>query len=140
MLKYIGELAKTTDERAMNSEEARMLQDLAFPVVEHEVVIPLPSSNLLSIPIVSFYVTVKNGNGEMAYSRQATRRRMIPATSPAEPDNWMDVLRQIQVWVWNGNIKLVSLGSSGAQRNRYFLKRLRYDLGRHHRQNKKKAE
>ena len=46
----------------MNSEEARMFENLAVPVVDHDVEIPLPdgNGNLLSLQIVSFYVSLKN--------------------------------------------------------------------------------
>ena len=61
----------------MNSEEARMFENLAVPVVDHDVEIPLPNGNgnLLSLPIVSFYVSYKGENGDMVFGRKATNPR-----------------------------------------------------------------
>ena len=121
----------------MNSEEARMFENLAVPVVDHDVEIPLPdgNGNLLSLQIVSFYVSLKDENGDMVFGRQATQGRMIPTNIQAEPQHWMELLRQLQHWARAGNIMLVSKGSRGG--NRYFTKRLRCDLGKNTRKDNK---
>ena len=69
----------------MNSEEAVVFQDWLFPVVNHKAYIPLPERiyALLSIPASRFNATLKNTNGDMAHSRQATRSRMVPHDHPS---------------------------------------------------------
>ena len=126
----------------MNSEEARIFQDLTFLVVDHDVQIPLPDGNrnLLNTTLVSFCESLKNANGDMGLSRKATRGRMIAANTPTETKCRLDLLRQIHGCAWAGNIKFVSRGPSGAQRNRYFTKRVRCDLGRNHFMDKKQPE
>ena len=122
----------------MNSEEARIFQDLAVPVVYHAVEIPLPdgNGNLLSLQIVSFYVSLKDENGDMVFGRQATQGRMIPTNIQADPEHWTELLRQVQHWAWAGNIMLVSEGYRGYG-NRYFSKHLRCDLGKNIRKDNK---
>ena len=114
-----------------------MFENLAVPVVDHDVEIPLPNGNgnLLSLPIVSFYVSLKDENGDMVFGRQATQGRMIPTNIQAEPQHWMELLRKVQHWSWAGNIMPVSKGSRGG--NRYFTKRLRCDLGKNIRKDNK---
>ena len=114
-----------------------MFENLAVPVVDHDVEIPLPNGNgnLLSLPTVSFYVSLKGENGDMVFGRQATQGRMIPTNIQAEPQHWMELLRKVQHWAWSGNIMLVSEGSRGG--NRYFSKRIRCDLGNNIRKDNK---